>query len=116
MSQHYFHAPATEKRAALVGMAGWDKPLQYFFLDVYRNYGSRDEALVYDNLEDATLADPRRGMTLAEIEDRLAELEVTPPPTLIANLQRDKHENAGNRLYHYEADGTFTLHEEPNPS
>jgi len=91
MSQHTF-----ETGTYLV-QTGWDRPLQYYFLNIYRR---ADDALVYSNLHDPLLVGG--AMTTAQIAAKLAALDITPPRQLLANLARDGMVNAGNAVTIYD--------------
>jgi hypothetical protein len=93
MSQHHFSTDVFHI------MAGWDSPLQHYFLNVQAIHAAPDE-WVYDNLSDPDLP-LGGGMTLADVKARLAALQVTPPSRLYENLEQDRVHDVGSIVVHY---------------
>ena len=73
---------------------GWDRPLQYFYLVIERHDPVLGRTLVYCNLDDHQSA--TGGLTLTQIEARLAERNVPVPAGLMDALQEDQAVNRGN--------------------
>ncbi len=71
-------------------LTGYDRPLNYFFLVVYK-----DDEKEFSNLDFANPA-----MTLDEIDSRLRTLGIEYPTNLLADLLNDKHlENKKENSY-----------------
>jgi len=115
MTKHYFSTPEFDVEL------GWDRRLQYFYLNVYRKPGdpqiqiNQDEAgeddtdprLAYCSLHDLTLLDrwrndvlmqpsPTGGLTLGELKSRLLDCQVMAPEGLFEVLEDEQHRNVGN--------------------
>jgi hypothetical protein len=77
-------------------LTGWDRPLSMFFLVVDRvpgtPWGDAGNEPIYSNLDDPDY--PFR--TVDVVVDRLRTLEITLPPTFVADLLADQRANAGN--------------------
>jgi hypothetical protein len=77
-------------------VTGWDRPLQYHFLDIYqRDHPERDP--IFSNLY---LLNP--SMTLEQIADTLKTYGITAPQTLFADLNEDALADRGNFDVHYD--------------
>jgi len=93
-------------------MTGWDRPLQYHFLTVYRqrlpDFDGEDDPddeeeeddIVYDNL-----SRPNPAMRIDEILQKLEDLGIPVPATLEHDLAMDALLDRGNvvQQYHLEA-------------
>jgi hypothetical protein len=78
---------------------GWDRPLQYHFLNIY-DHTEDDDSLVYCNLDDPTLT--TGGMTLSQVFSVLERFGIRYPPTLPNDLQTDREQDAGGAVkVHY---------------
>ena len=79
-------------------LTGWDRPLQYFFLVIESDEDRKrpDGHYTFSNLN-------RRNpsMTLAEIQDTLESWLIVSPPTLFADLERERERNESNTCYRY---------------
>ena len=104
-------------------LTGWDRPLQYFFLDISRicpacegngtsgedrKFGcddceGRGEQHVFSNLWSPKY--PRGAMTLEDVMSELAEHLTAWPDTIKLVLAGDKATNAGNEVSAYEPIG-----------
>src|SRR3990167_6913354 len=96
MSQHYID------KGSLEFMMGWDRPLQYYFLTIFNmdpELPENDENMVFSNL---SLENP--GMTVTQIKRKCAEFNLILPRELIRNLESDKRNNVGNKIYRYDND------------
>jgi hypothetical protein len=108
MSQHTF--TTSQHGRTLEIRAGWDRPLQGFFLTVYiastDEDGSDDDDFLYSNLTDLELLScgglPR---DFGHFERKLEELELTVPAAMLEQVRQDAHCNAGNRFVRWAADG-----------
>lgn len=97
---------------------GWDRMLQHFFLDIYRDCpacdGSGDcegaicteckgEAIayLYDNLSDPSLRQSRGGLSLAHLEQKLMQHLTAYPDSLVEDLRYDFVRNEGNLIVTY---------------
>ena len=67
---------------------GWDRPLQYFFLDVYDKEGSDEDEPIFDNL---TLGKP--GMSIGEIKEVCGKFGTDLPLDIESNMIRDQIED-----------------------
>jgi hypothetical protein len=88
-------------------VTGWDRPLQYHFLDIYqRDHPERDP--IFSNLY---LLNP--SMTLEQIADTLETYGITAPPTLFADLHLDALVDRGDFDVHYDPEvGTASVQAE----
>jgi hypothetical protein len=102
-------------------VAGWDRPLQHFFLDVYDHTTpvreDEDEVLLYSSLYEPPGVYER--YTLEQIKATLRTHRITPPPTFYDDLQDDAQANIGNLTVTYhstggEHDGTNAEARTPN--
>src|SRR5215831_11356782 len=101
MSRRYFGNETYE------AVAGWDRPLQYYFLDVYQR-DHPDQDPIFSNLD---LLNP--SMTLEQIADTLTTYGITAPPTLFADLHLDALVNRGDFDVHYDPEvGTASVQAE----
>ncbi len=84
---------ASGQRVPVQVLCGWDRPLQYFFLNVetYVPHYPQLEVSVFDNLRHGD-----GSMTLAEVLATLGRLGITYPEGLEAALQDQQARNAGN--------------------
>lgn len=101
MSRHT-HRTTRQDRPHLI-IAGWDRPLGHFFLDVLDLAQPQEDPqhTVYRTMEDLSLMDPSRGtfwMGLREDEllAKVAELDLCLPDVMLAQLREDARSNAGN--------------------
>lgn len=81
-------------------LTGWDAPLQYFFLVIENKAAATDDphdGYVFNNLKRK-----KPGMELEEIVAMLNSHGITPPPSLIADLERDRRNNDQNLYYNYD--------------
>jgi hypothetical protein len=83
-------------------VTGWDRPLQYLFLEIYHR--DRDTPI----LSNLYRHDP--AMTLQDIEATLTAYGVAAPPTLLRDLANDQAQNRGNHEVWYDDTG---IHEVP---
>jgi hypothetical protein len=83
-------------------VTGWDRPLQYLFLEIYH----RDQDTpIFSNLYRRDSA-----MTLQDIEATLTAYGIAAPPTLLRDLANDQAQNRGNHEVWYDGTG---IHEVP---
>lgn len=97
----------TFTRGNLSVFAGWDRPLQYFFVVVERvdaKDDDEDEGYVFSNLRDRPPG--KAGMTLDEIKTVLSQNNITPPTTFYADLERDRTNNDGTTIFNYDEGGS----------
>ena len=101
MSRRYFGNETYD------AVAGWDRPLQYHFLDIYqRDHPERDP--IFSHL---SLLNP--SMTLEQIADTLETYGITAPPTLFADLHLDALVDRGDFDVHYDPEvGTASVQAE----
>ena len=83
------------------GMAGWDRPLQHFFLDVIDPAAEEDEdgvvPLIYSSMGNprlvvagrGSLKRPFLGLGFGELKERMSELCLDVPGTLLGVLASD---------------------------
>lgn len=99
MSRHMHVTPS-----GLRIVAGWDRPLGHHFLEVYDDRVNPEEEghVVYHTMHDLTLMDRARprplfgGLSLEELDAKLAALSLTLPDAMRAQLEADARLNAGN--------------------
>lgn len=99
MSRHMHVTPS-----GLRIVAGWDRPLGHHFLEVYDDRVTPGEEghVVYHTMHDVSLMDrgrPRHlfgGLSLEELDAKLAEHSLTLPAAMRAQLEADARVNAGN--------------------
>jgi hypothetical protein len=97
-------------------MAGWDRPLQYFFLGVTRECAcvaaeeddcprcdGEGQEVIYDNLRDKQLFMGR--MTWDDVNHKLQSELTAWPPQLLPQLADDRKRDAGNEITDYEPIG-----------
>ena len=82
-------------------MAGWDRPLQHFFLDVIDPSAEKDEdkkvPMIYSSMYDrrpvvagrGSLERPFAGLGFGELKERMSELCLDVPGTLLGVLASD---------------------------
>lgn len=104
MSKHFFRGVMAGGVRVLVD-AGWDRPLGYHYLNVERlDVGMEsEERLVYASLYDPELFGRERGqlrggMSVAEVEAKLAALGVVVPAGMVEALREDQRLNVGNAV------------------
>jgi hypothetical protein len=105
-------------------LAGWDRPLQRFFLGISRicpscggsghedgdrKFGcnacdGRGEQHAFNNLDNAAKY-PMGAMELADVVNELERHVTAWPPALTVQLQIDQHGNLGNEVSSYEPIG-----------
>jgi hypothetical protein len=86
-------------------IAGFDRRLQKFFLDVVDDATQEDEHLVYASLHEPWL-DWTDVQTLAV---RMQQLGIQVPETLLPEPSADAASNAGNRIVRHEEHGRPTV-------
>ena len=93
MSRHIF--TTTYKKRPVKVIMGWDRPLQYFFMDISL-LDARDEesSILYDNLREINAFPKDLGCYL----DKLKELNIEVPEEMIEEVQNDMLVNAGNKI------------------
>ena len=88
MSQHIFSATSATNRPLRV-MAGWDPPLQRYFLDVeLSDAGDEEDEYLFTSMREAEYL--RRSMRLQDIQMHLDAFQITPPTGYIAELQSEE--------------------------
>lgn len=93
MSQIVYQTEDREGRSVEV-MTGWDRQLQYHFLNVSRlSDDGEDIELLYTNLNRES-----PGMRVDEIRIELAERGIAIPSDLVERLEEDRRENRGNTI------------------
>lgn len=108
MSQHVF--TTTHEGNAIEVLMGWDRPMQAFFMVVEKididDADLDDDAYIYTNLYDPDLVGTG-GMSqcLDYFVKTLEELEITVPEALLANVQADGEDDAGNKYVSYVYEG-----------
>ncbi|GGN46547.1 MULTISPECIES: hypothetical protein [Deinococcus] len=102
MSTHTF------THGALKVQAGWDRPLQYFYLVIERLQRQQGEpTLVYCNLDDPQ-ARFDGGLTLDQVQARLEEHHLPVPAGLLDALREDQRVNRGNHDVTWTVDAPVT--------
>lgn len=98
MSQHFYVTQTAEDMPVKV-VAGWDRPLGYFFL-VVENLSKPNEVearFIYSNLDD-----PEGGFSQQETfdyySDVLTRLGVSLPAEMVEALEEDRGLNRGNHV------------------
>jgi hypothetical protein len=87
--------------------AGWDRPLQFHFLDIYQR-DQPDSDPIFSNLY---LQHP--AMTLEQIADTLNAYGIAAPQTLLHDLRMDAEQNRGDFDEHYDPEtGTGSIQAE----
>lgn len=124
MTQHKWYT--TDDSPAYV-LTGWDRPLQYFFLDITQSCGAcsgegisaeddeevcencdgESEKRIFGNLENAPYRQRVGRMTLAEVATELDRHLTAWPKDLLTNLAEDCARDAGNEVAHYAPVGTL---------
>jgi len=111
MSQHWFFC-TTEKHGEVGVLAGWDRPLQGFFLTIELVKGldgkdSEDEFL-YSNLDD-TVSHPK---AFGPFDEVLARFGIKIPEQMRKEIVRDGVMNTGNKyVRHRMLDGNYIREE-----
>jgi hypothetical protein len=110
MSQHYFQTE--HKGLPVTVQLGWDRPLQQFYMVIehgqsaQRESGDEDDSYLYSNLGDPQAIGCK---DLDYFAEKLNDLGITVPDSMIREVWRDAGFNVGNRQVTYEKDGTFTV-------
>jgi hypothetical protein len=103
VSQHLF--PAKYKDQAMTVLAGWDRPLQQFFmvieLDAPTDDMTDEEVYLYSNLFDPNSV----RKDLDYFTEKLKEFGITLPNLMLDEIRKDCAQNIGNRQCVYGADG-----------
>lgn len=111
-------------------MTGWDRPLQYFFLDIRKpctpceasgsvlignepdaevsceECGGEGEVIIFDNLDAEPYASSSRGgMVLSEVGNELNKYLTEIPSDVMLKLAGDQNRNAGNEVTKYDPVG-----------
>lgn len=102
MSQHFYNADV-DGLPVLVQM-GWDKPLQRFYLVVFRveEDGEADDVL-YSNIDDCGA---QAVQALGYFVSLLDQIGIQVPAAILAEVEHDKRYNLVNRVVSYAADGS----------
>ena len=96
MSQHYFDTVAKDKELRI--LAGWDRPLQGFFVVVMDSDGE----VLASNLE-RPVSHPKDFNALLPLLDQFG---VVLPPEMVEEIIDDGASNMGNRVvWHYQREG-----------
>lgn len=99
MSQHVFLCPIDSDFYAV--LMGWDRPLQQYFLVVYR--APMDDEPIYSNLFDDIL-----NPTLKYYLTKLDDFKIVLPYQMVEELIQDAVNNAGNKeVLHQIIDGEY---------
>lgn len=102
MSQHHYRTTTPDGTPVEI-LAGWDRPLQGFFLVVE---DEREDEYVYSNLDDPALAScgglPAR---LEYFQAKLAGLGLALPQAVWDEIRGDARANRGNRDVEYDGGG-----------
>jgi hypothetical protein len=89
-------------------LAGWDRPLQQFFLVIEDLNpfvdASDEEVCIYSNLFDENAA----RQEFSYFENKLVEFGISIPQAMKFQILSDRALNMGNRYCVYELDGSFT--------
>lgn len=97
MSQHIFRS-VTSERVPVRVLAGWDRPLQGFFLVIERTDliadASDKDRYLFSNLD--LPLDQTHPKTFTAFIEVLNKLGVVLPDSLLGALYADKERNAGN--------------------
>lgn len=97
MSQHTFHAKTGDGQEVSV-LAGWDRPLQGFFLVIERI--KRPGDYLFCNL-DVPASVPAHPKTWDYFQAELDRLCIAMPKGLMQALLADKQRDAGNSKKHW---------------
>lgn len=90
MTQHIFKSKTKDGRQVEV-LAGWDRPLQGFFMVIENP--EKDDDYIFSNFE---LKQPHP-MSFDVFEKALSDLGIPMPNGLLAELNQDRLENLGNK-------------------
>lgn len=97
MSQHFYEYENEAGRKFI--MAGWNKPLGYFFL-VITDQTNCDEDL--DGIIYSNLLDPDAGTSQTEnfyyFSEVLKKLDIHLPDGMIKEIELDRQNNVGNKI------------------
>lgn len=99
MSQHQCQTRDSNGDALRI-IAGWDRPLAYFYLTVIRDDADGSHTTVYSSAEDTN------GMfaqvdSFAYYRDVLVKLGITLPVGMIPAIEQDGANNIGQRLVNW---------------
>jgi hypothetical protein len=86
-------------------IAGFDRRLQQYFLDVVDEASKDDEHVVYASLQEPCLD----WTDVHTLTVRLQELGLQVPQTLLSEIRADAASNAGNRIVRYQEHGRPTV-------
>ncbi|WP_299314796.1 hypothetical protein [uncultured Halomonas sp.] len=95
MSQHHYQTRDHAGDPVHV-LAGWDRPLGYFFLVVERETPEGEAEEVYSNLDDGG-AGLSQVASFAYYREVLARLGIEVPAAMIEAIEQDKAHGIGNR-------------------
>ena len=101
MSRHVLHLVHEGRKVAVV--AGYDRPLRELYLHVVHDdaaSSSQEEEFLYDSLNDPGLD----WTDINTIADKLVDLGIDPPASLIEGIFLDQCFNAGNRVVEHHLD------------
>jgi len=95
MSRHIYKTTHDSRPVEVV--AGWDRPLQGFFMTVLYTDETEDYEYAYNNLE-FTVPHPK---TFGPFALQLDKLGITLPPKMEASILKDGQFNAGNKIVNW---------------
>jgi len=107
MSKHFFHV---QQPRPLHVDVGWDRPLGHFYLNItdpaVPTEAPEGAENIYISMDDPSTYPRSRGplrggLSLAELQQRLAQFDITLPPGLLDALVSDQATNAGNTITHW---------------
>ncbi len=107
MSRHHFFVDRADPSPLSV-VVGWDRPCAHYFVNVTDPDLPEDVGLVYSSSSDVALFRGRiglafGGLSLEELQGKLAELNLPAPKGLLDRLAFEAAVNVGN---HVQAWGT----------
>lgn len=104
MSQHLFRMDHP-KYGHLEVMAGWDRPLQGFFMSIELLDAPEDEdnCYLYSNLDDENLPIGGFARSFDYFLPILQRLEINLPAEMIADIESDGRANMGNKQRNWRA-------------
>ena len=103
MSRH--HLRTVRGTSPLLVVMGYDRPLNEFFLQLWDDApGAEAEAPVYSSMDEPA-ADWR---DIATVVQRLDELDVAVPRSMLNAVVADGVQRAGNRIVEHALDGRVT--------
>jgi hypothetical protein len=113
MSQRWYRTPTHDV------LTGWDRPLSYHFLVIWKRGEADTGEPIYTNLDDTEAktgktiggffgAATSRGLTLEQVEQRAAQYGCPLPAEVKQRLEEDQRADRGNLVSYHGYDGVST--------